>query len=69
MRLSLGHDEEVSIQLMDVSGRMVQRIHAGWMAAGEHDLKLDLSAVGRGVYFLVAKSGYATQRTRLAVLR
>jgi len=74
LALSLAHEADVDMVVMDAAGRRVRRLVSGAIAAGEHALSWDLTdergrRVAAGVYFVRAQVGETVMTRRLAVLK
>jgi len=74
IRLSLAQRRQVSLEVVDASGRLVRRIVSGALGAGEHAFRWDArDAGGRrvavGLYFVRLQADDATFVRRLSVLR
>jgi subtilisin family serine protease len=51
VRLSLAEAAEVSLELYDITGRILKRTAPEKMAAGMHSLETNVSPLGNGIYF------------------
>ncbi len=60
---------ETSLELYDLSGRMVGSLVRGWMPAGQHITTLKAGNLPSGVYLLKLKSGGKTAVKKVALLR
>jgi hypothetical protein len=72
--LRMPHDAQVTMECLDVAGRLVRRRSAGLLRAGDHDITLGRELVGEktltnGVYFLRLHVGDETRVLRFAVMR
>jgi DNA-binding beta-propeller fold protein YncE len=74
LALSLAHDSDAEVVVVDPAGRRVREIVSGAIAAGEHALSWDLAdergrPVAAGVYLVRARVGMTTMTRRITVLR
>ncbi len=65
---------EQSVDVLDLSGRLVRRVTAGWQPAGARTVRWDgIDGAGRpapaGVYLVRLRAGEHETRTRIALLR
>jgi PKD repeat protein len=58
---SLEQQQEINLQLVDMTGREVLSVYKGNLSAGQHNLPLNTESLGAGVYFvrLVTEEGRA----------
>jgi hypothetical protein len=70
-RVDLGRAADVRLDVFDVGGRRVQRVHAGVLNAGVHVLRFDPKREGlsSGVYFARLSTTGGTHTARFAVAR
>ena len=66
--LSLPSTEEVEMRIYDASGKMISSIRKT-LPAGRHPLKIDISSLRSGVYFVYLKAGDRELSRKFAVLR
>jgi subtilisin family serine protease len=66
LSLSLPSDEHVRIALYDATGRLVQEVHRGKLAAGTHTFRARAEGPA-GVYFLRVESGETTMNRKLVI--
>jgi photosystem II stability/assembly factor-like uncharacterized protein len=64
----------VSVDVIDVRGRLVNRLHQGSLGAGPHEVRWDgRSGAGRdmpsGMYFVQVKTGPRTSRHKMTLIR
>ncbi len=67
VRFSLSQPAKVSIQLYDVTGRMVKEIAESNMSSGEHRFSINTGALIQGVYLLRVNSNDQSQVKRVVV--
>jgi flagellar hook assembly protein FlgD len=65
---------DVSLDVFDVGGRLVRRVHRGWLAAGPHQFEWDGSrgngrTVPGGVYFVKLTGPASRAGTRVLRLK
>jgi hypothetical protein len=56
LNISMAEASEVEIQVTDINGKLVDKIHAGKLKRGLSEIHLNLSHLSNGTYFLQAKS-------------
>ncbi len=66
--LSLPSTEDVEMRIYDASGKMISSIRKT-LPAGRHPLKIDISSLRSGVYFVYLKAGDRELSRKFAVLR
>ncbi len=68
----LAEDAQVSINLYDVSGRMLKQIHHGDMDAGVHSIQIDQEKLESGIYYysiqILGTESKFTQTKRMIIL-
>jgi hypothetical protein len=64
---TLPKEDNVSIDLMDQTGRLITNIASGHFAAGDHKLDKDLSGLAAGVYLYRMQSGKFVKTRRLII--
>ncbi|MEL6614743.1 MAG: FG-GAP-like repeat-containing protein [Bacteroidota bacterium] len=69
VRLSLPTPEAVRVTVVDALGRTVAVVHDGPLAAGETELRAELSTLRAGVYLVRASGAAGALTQRLTVLR
>ncbi len=69
VEVALPRAMDVTLTLHAVDGRLVWRADAGALAAGRHDVDLDVTGVAAGTYFLRVAAGGETDVRALTVLR
>lgn len=74
IRFSLPTAEEVSVQVFDVTGRLVNTLHNGNLDSGDHALVWNGrnskgAAVGSGVYFAKVKNNTSTKTQKMLLLK
>jgi hypothetical protein len=58
-----------TVELVDVSGRIVRRLWRGPIEPGSRRLEFDAASVPAGLYFALARDGHSRVVCRLAVIR
>jgi hypothetical protein len=69
LRFTLERTENVKLTVFDITGREVQRLDAGMLAAGEHELRFDGSALATGLYFARLEAGGKAQTQKLMLVK
>jgi len=69
VKFSCQENTELSIQLLDMNGRLVLDIHNGNVAAGQHVVDFDAAAVSSGTYMLAFRSGNNGFAVKTAIVR
>ncbi|MGB3542521.1 T9SS type A sorting domain-containing protein, partial [Rubrivirga sp.] len=59
----------VEVAVFDLLGRAVAQVHSGPLAAGQHVLEVDASALPSGIYVVRASSRSGTATQRVTVVR
>jgi hypothetical protein len=67
-RLSLPAEDEVSVKVYNVAGRLVATLAEGRFPAGQHALAFRAGTLPAGMYFIAARVGSQTVARRTAVL-
>lgn len=65
--LDLRSEDYITVSLYDVLGRTVKTFHMGQLRGGQHQLSLNASGLGAGIYF-VQVEGTATREVKKVVL-
>lgn len=65
----LAQDADVSITVMDLTGRIVMEIRKGIQPAGHQNLQIDASGLDSGIYLYTLKAGNSQQTRRMTVSR
>jgi hypothetical protein len=65
----LVNDSEVSITIMDLTGRVVMDIQKGMQPSGKHNVQIDASSLDAGIYLYTLKAGGFTETKRMTVSR
>ena len=65
----LERDATVSLQMHDVSGKLVMEQHLGRRATGTHRLEIATDQLNEGVYFYTLTAGEAQSTKRMTVIR
>jgi hypothetical protein len=63
----LAEDSEVSITVMDLTGRKLLDINSGFQTAGRHNTRIDASGLDAGIYLYTLKAGGFTETKRMTV--
>ncbi len=66
---SLEQSAAVTMELRDVSGKLVKTLVAGNMAQGPHHVDVNTAELGTGVYFYTLTTGKSTSTKRMTVVR
>jgi hypothetical protein len=69
IQFGIPFDQDVSVGLYDLSGRLVHSVVDGLVAAGSHAVACDLQEVVQGTYFVRLSTNAATVQRPLIVLR
>jgi hypothetical protein len=67
VRLALPTTQTVSVEVLDALGRLVATVPARELAAGSHELPLQLNASAHGLYVVRVKTGATTRVRRLVI--
>ncbi|RJP79685.1 MAG: T9SS C-terminal target domain-containing protein [Candidatus Zixiibacteriota bacterium] len=67
--LDLARAGQAQAGIYDVSGRLVQRVHSGWLGAGRHAFTWNAVDQPSGIYFLRVESGGAVTLEKVALLK
>jgi hypothetical protein len=65
----LANDSDVSITVMDLTGRVVMDVQKGSQISGKHNIQLDASGLDAGIYLYTLKAGGFTETKRMTVSR
>ncbi|MDD4646237.1 MAG: T9SS type A sorting domain-containing protein, partial [Bacteroidales bacterium] len=65
----LTSDSEVSITVMDLTGRVVMELNQGKQPAGSHNVKIDAGSLDSGIYLYTLKAGANSETRRMTVSR
>ncbi|TSA37614.1 MAG: T9SS C-terminal target domain-containing protein [Porphyromonadaceae bacterium] len=63
----LVNDSDVSITVMDLTGRVVMNVQKGFQLSGKHNIQLDASGLDAGIYLYTMKAGGFTETKRMTV--
>ncbi len=66
VQLNIDRSSDVILKVMDITGRVVFT-QSSYMTSGEHNIKLDLASLSKGVYILSAIAGSSTREKRIVV--
>ena len=66
--LSLARPQRVSLQVIDVLGREVERLHSGPLPAGNHQFAWQAPGAGSGIYLIRAHGEQAAAATTTVIL-
>lgn len=69
IRIESSGNEASSVQIVDVMGRQVAKLHEGTLPRGTHRLEWDTGSVAPGLYFIVFHSGAVTRVRQLVTVR
>ena len=69
IQYALPIDSDVSIQVYDVTGRLVERLVDGRRPAGNHQVEIDTGMLSSGVYFYRMRAGDFDKVRKLTVVR
>ncbi|MCB9246497.1 MAG: T9SS type A sorting domain-containing protein [Flavobacteriales bacterium] len=64
---ALGKGEQVSVQITDLSGRVVRSVEPAYFGAGEHKIKIDISDLSEGVYIYELNAGDYSSSNKVVV--
>jgi photosystem II stability/assembly factor-like uncharacterized protein len=67
--INLPHSADISVRLIDKTGRTMAIIAEGYFTQGEHKVSFDGSFLQNGIYYYTLASGNYTQTRSLAVIR
>jgi hypothetical protein len=67
LEFNLIESHEVSISILDLSGRLIREVLHDQLAAGQHQIKLQLSDLTSGMYFVNIQSGNDSRMIKLNV--
>ena len=65
--LELATAQKVTLQLCDVKGRIVRKLHHTMLNRGEQRLSFDLNDLAKGIYFVRIKAGKQKMMKRLVI--
>lgn len=65
----LANDSDVSITVMDLTGRIVMDVQKGTQTSGKHNIQLDASGLDAGIYLYTLKAGGFNETKRMTVSR
>jgi hypothetical protein len=63
----LMNGSEVTIEVMDLTGRKVMEIKEGYKPSGQHNLKIDAVNLQSGVYFYTLRAGSFTETKQMVI--
>lgn len=66
VKLNIDRSSDVKLKVMDITGRVVFT-QESYLTAGDHNIKLDLANLSKGVYVLSAIAGATTREKRLLI--
>lgn len=66
LKINLNRTSDVTLQIMDITGK-VKLSQTTKQTAGEHEMKLDVSDLSKGVYILSAISGTINRQQRIVI--
>jgi hypothetical protein len=65
---TMPHAGEVSVNLYDATGRLIENVVDGRLEAGEHDYSINTSALANGAYFVTLETPSGTVSEKLIQL-
>jgi hypothetical protein len=65
----LSTDSQISLQMYDLSGRLVATLATGWQEAGSHQAVFDGSRLASGIYLVKLTAGSATFTQKVVLLK
>jgi len=68
VQFAVPESQDVTLRMYDVLGRTVRTVHRG-KTDGRQELRLDLSGLASGAYFLRLEAGQQTQTQKLTIIR
>lgn len=66
---SLQNTENVTMELRDITGKLIKTVNHGRLAAGKHRLELNTSDVVNGIYFATFKIGNTPISRKISVVK
>jgi len=63
----LVNGSDVSITIMDLTGRVVMEVQKGFQISGKHNIQLDASNLDSGIYFYTLNAGNFNETKRMTV--
>ncbi len=69
LRFGVGSESEVSIKLLEITGREVARQNLGALVAGEYSAKFDVSDLASGIYLCRVEANGIVRTLRISVIR
>ena len=69
IRFSVGRQQAVSLQVFDITGRLIETLIDGKMEPGTHEIIWDAQSYSAGIYFLQMTSGRNRQVQKLILLK
>ncbi|MEO0157989.1 MAG: M1 family aminopeptidase [candidate division WOR-3 bacterium] len=64
---SIPEDGEITLRIYDVSGRLIYDVLSGYASAGRHELRVPVSSLSQGVYFLRMRSRWGCLTRKFTV--
>jgi hypothetical protein len=69
LELSLAKRESVELNLYDLLGRRIRNYPLGHLSAGRQRVKLDVSGLPSGTYFLKTKNGFLNKTGKMVLIK
>ena len=69
INLSLQQATDISLNIYDIQGRLVESLLDGWYAPGIYDVAFDGSALSSGTYFALLKTNETSQTMKLVLIK
>ena len=69
LSFTLGKSDDVSVNMFDVTGRMVKRVFNGRISAGNHSMRLATAELSSGIYFVELKALGERKISRILVVK
>jgi hypothetical protein len=66
--LTMAYSQTVQVDLLDIQGKLVKRIHNGTLPAGEQKLFFDASTLPAGVFMIQCSGPGVISRQRISVV-
>lgn len=67
--VNLINEENVTIEVVNNLGQKVYSVNQGKLAAGEHNISLDFSNLGAGLYFVNVTAGASTMSKKITAIK
>ncbi|HQW22788.1 MAG TPA: T9SS type A sorting domain-containing protein [Bacteroidia bacterium] len=66
VQLNIDRSSDVMLKVIDITGRVVLT-QSSYLTSGEHNIKLNLSSLSKGIYILSAIAGTSTREKRIVI--